>query len=476
MQLKNSNLQLQSYLPIGLFAIALFTFIVLKIPHLKVPFFWDESGVYGKIIFQLADNQLSLHPKAINEWISRGHPLLYPNFIAAACKIFGTTVTVSHAANFLLAIILLISMYAHLAKAFHPFVGLVASVLLMALPLYFTQSVFVLPEIALALTLWWTTWAFINRKYLHYFLFGAAAMMIKEPAIIWIGSLFAWSLIFDRINFARKILWLTPAIPFIIFLLIQKQTFRWYLFPFHTDSFDFKSGSLFFKFKYYMVFLFWKQGKFLWAMIVLLGIIIYLFRKNKSEIKKYNRNYLAPLFAAFIYILFSCTSFIGERYIMPSIIIVCSMLGFLIYKVITRKNIPATLILMTLVVSLIFPYIRAKEFVYDNNMSYINSTELTKKTIRYMLDRGMLNQDEFFASMPVTYAISDARFGYLPKDTIARFNKIIHPGTKYAVHTEPGTQIENPGQYPLDTLVHWKDYDIKTTIYRVLPKDTSNMK
>ena len=82
----------------------------------------------------------------------------------------------------------------------------------------------------------------------------------------------------------------------------------------------------------------------------------------------------------------------------------------------------------------------------------------------------------FFASMPVTYAVSDARFGYLPKDTIARFNKIIHAGTKYAVHTEPGTQIENPEQFPLDTLVHWKDYDIKTTIYRVLPKDTSAVK
>src|SRR5687768_4748468 len=172
----------------------------MKVSHLGIPFFWDESGVYGKMIFQLADNKLSLHPKAINEWISRGHPLLYPNYIAAFCKIFGTTVTVAHAANFLLACILLVSIYIHLAKAFHPYVGLVSSVLLMAMPLYFTQSVFVLPEIALALALWWTTWAFVNRKYTHYFFFGAVALLIKEPAIVWIVCLFVWSLVFDRID------------------------------------------------------------------------------------------------------------------------------------------------------------------------------------------------------------------------------------------------------------------------------------
>jgi hypothetical protein len=57
-------------LPI-LFGLALLTFIILKIPHLSVPLFWDEAGVYGRMCYELADHQLSLHPKVIDQWVSR---------------------------------------------------------------------------------------------------------------------------------------------------------------------------------------------------------------------------------------------------------------------------------------------------------------------------------------------------------------------------------------------------------------------
>ena len=89
-----------------------------------------------------------------------------------------------------------------------------------------------------------------------------------------------------------------------------------------------------------------------------------------------------------------------------------------------------------------------------------------------MLDRNMLNQDEFSATVPLLFALSDARFGYLPKDTLARYSTILHEGSKYAVQVVPGTQIENPENRPLELLDEWYDGDIITRIYKVLPMDS----
>ena len=467
--------EIPSYTPIWLFSIALLAFVALKIPHLGLPFFWDEAGVYGKMVFEFATHDLSLHPKAIDQWLSRGHPLLYPNIIAIGCKLFGTSVTVAHAGNFILACALVISMFFHLSKAFHPWVGLGASLILMSMPLFFTQSVFVLPEVALALMLWWTTWAFIHKNYIIYILAGTCAILIKEPALIWIGALFGWSLVFDRLALYKKLLWLAPYIPFGVFLLIQKQTFGWYFFPYHTGGFDFAPQNIMTKFADFMEYLFWKHGRGGWAFIILFGGFLAWRKRKKSETSLFvtPKPYLAALFVAMFYILFSSTTFFGERYVIATLPVICSFISYAIYYGIAGKRPLLSLVLICIVVISSFPFMISKTFTYDNDMSYMRSIQSTQKTISYMLDRGMLNQDEFHATMPIIHALSDNRFGYLPQDSTARFSKLVSAKTKYVVKVEPGTGIENPEQFPLDTIIHWKDHDIRTTIYAVLPKDTT---
>jgi len=464
-----------------LFGAFLIGFIVLKIPHLSLPFFWDESGVYGKMIYQLADTGLSLHPKAIDQWISRGHPLLYPNIIAGFCNLFGTNVTVAHIANFTFACLLLISMYRCLSKAFQPWIGFIACALLMAQPIFYTQSVFVLPEIALAFFLWWTTWFFIQKKYLLYFLAGTGAVLVKEPAIIWIGSLMLWEVLKNRKLISWKmLLWLTPLIPFFIFIYVQKSTFGWYFFPFYTGSIDLKIGSLTGNLKDLLEFLFWKHGRIIWlAMIifVLFGVLLHKLKKNTGEIIFLpDSRYQSGLFAGAVYVLFSSTIFFCDRYLIPVLSIVTTMVGFIGFHYVFRKQYVFILFFVVCMSVISFLYISSDKFNYDNDMSYIRSIDSTKKTIRYMLERNMLVQDQFSATMPVIFALSDSRFGYLPADTMARHSSALHEGSNYAVQVIPGTQIENPDQRPLLLLDEWYDRNIITRIYQVLPMDSSQIK
>ncbi|MDQ3016461.1 MAG: hypothetical protein M3R25_07065 [Bacteroidota bacterium] len=463
--------------PIWLFSIALLAFVALKIPNLGLPFFWDEAGVYGKMAFEFATHDLSLHPKAIDQWLSRGHPLLFPNLIALACKLFGTSVTIAHAANFVLACTLVISMFFHLSKAFHPWVGLGATLILMAMPLFFTQSVFVLPEVALALALWWTTWSFIHKKFVLYMLAGTMAILIKEPALVWIAALFGWSIVFDRIAVYKKFLWLVPFIPFGIFLLIQKQTFGWYFFPYHTGGFDFAPKHIIANFGNFMEYLFWKQARISWAIVILFGGFLAWRKKKKPESSLFftTKPYLAAIFVSIVYIFFSSTTFFGERYVIATLPVICSLLGYSIYYGLAGRRPLLSLVLICILVISSFPYMTSRTFTYDNDMSYMRSIQSSKKTISYMLDHSMLNQGEFHATMPIIHALSDNRFGYLPEDSTARFSTIVNKKTKYVVNVVPGTGIENPENFPLDTLAHWIDQDIKTTIYAVLPKDTINI-
>lgn len=468
-------------LPLGLFLLCLIAFILLKIPHISLPFFWDETGVYGKIIFHLSDTGLSLHPKAISEWISRGHPLLYPNLIASVTRVFGETVPVAHTANFILACLLLISMYFCLAKPFGSWVGLSATAMLMIQPLFFAQSVFVLPEVALCLFLWWATWAFIQRNFWVYFFAGSAAVLIKEPAIIWLAGLFCWDVLHIRkTKWWHFIVWVGPLLVFGIFLLIQKKALGWYFFPYHTGGFDFSLTTIADRGGDYLVYLFWEEGRYMWLTIVLVAGVIALLKRNgkiNSEAPAVQQRFYVGLFAAFIYLLFSSTTFYHQRYILPVFIPVCSAVAILlIYFISQKKYIPALGIIACMSFLSFRFYMSSDKFNYDLDMSYTRSIESSKKTIKTLLDEGMLEQDEFTATIPLLYATTDERFGYLPAGVTGRYSRAIHPGTKYAIKIFPGTEIENPDNYPLELIREWTDHDIKTSLFKVLPLDTTQVK
>lgn len=463
-------------IPFIVFLLCLATFIFLKVPHIGLPFFWDEAGVYGRIVFQLADQGLSLHPKAINEWLSRGHPLLYPNMIAGVCIVFGKNVVVAHAANFAIACTLLISLFFCLRKIFNPWVGLIAAVFLMIQPIFYTQSVLVLPEVALTLSLWWATWGFINKNYHLYILFGTAAVLIKEPAIIWLASLFLWDLMhLKKTSTWRIVLWLAPIWIFGIFLVIQKAALGWYFFPYHAQAFDFSFLSVAENLKKYLLYLFWEKGRLIWLAVGLLSIGLGMLDKAgkfEPDLPFIKGRYLCALFAASIYVLFSSTTFFGQRYILPVFPVVCTLMAILVYYYTFYKQYILILIFLGITTFTSFYFFMvSNHFNYDNDMSYVRSVKSSKKTIEYLLDRKMLD-DEFSATMPIIHALTDARLGYLPKGSSAKRSNIVHPGTKYVVKVSPGTDIENPKNLPLELIDEWYDHDIKTSIYKVIEVDS----
>jgi hypothetical protein len=467
-------LNLQKILPALLFLAGLIVFSIHKYPHLSVPFFMDETGVYGRMIFELAEAGLSMHPASIDMWISRGHPLLYPNMIALFCQIFGDTVFVAHASNFAIACLMVLSMYYGLSKLFHPWVGFTATALLMIQPIFYTQSVMVLPEVALAFFLWWTTWAFIERKYMIYILAGSAAVLTKEPAVIWIGALCVWELVHHRRGMTWKYMfWLFPFLTFGFFLLIQKSVHGWYFFPFHTGGFDFTFNAIRMRARDYLEYLFWEESRFIWLGIGIAGVLLAKNKRRKLSGPVITRRIYAVLFAVLVYFVFSCTTFFSERYLIPLLPFLCSMVAVALYYFILLQKPLWILPVIGLMGFLSFAFHMTPEnFGYDNHMGYLRTIESYKKTIRYMLDHSMLETESFSANMPIQFAITDPRYGYLPPGVYSRYSRPIRPGIQYAVKVTPGSELDNPDSLPLELIAEWNEGQVKTSIYKVIQPDT----
>ncbi len=446
-------------------------FVLLKMSHLSAPFFWDEAGVYGRIAFHLADNGLSLHPKSVDQWLSRGHPLLYSFFIASFCKIFGTTTFVAHFGNLVLSVFLLASIFIHTRQIYNFRSGLFAVAFLMIQPIFFAQAVMVLPEIALGLCFWWLIWAYYKRSLWIYVIAGSAAVLIKETALIWLFAITFYELLSNRSRFHIKHLkWLLPVAPFLIFLVIQKLTWDWYLFPYHITSISFNVDHVATIFWRYLVFIFWEQGRGV-IPVLIIPFCIYEWKTRPSRLKEF-RHYITSfgVIAAFVclcYMLFSGTSFLLERYMLPVLPFVAIFVGVSMDKFYNLKGLLQTIVLTAILYLLPASKMSSDHFVYDIDMSYLRSIDATKKCLEYMINEGIYTSNKFSVNIPLTYAILDKRFGYLPEGTNVSKSSPVSDLTEFAVELKPGSELINPDSLDLYLVYEEFYHDIKMSVYKV---------
>jgi hypothetical protein len=172
------------YRKYGWFTIILVLFILAKLPAMQLPYFWDELGVYSRAGLYLHDNGLGLLPKNLPPELSRGHPLLFSFIHGCGYFIFGDGVVGGHITGLIIALFLLLSIYKIAYHHFNQKTALLSVMLVIVQPVFFAQSILVLPEICLALFMLWAIHYWSIRKYGWYALMSTAAILIKETAII----------------------------------------------------------------------------------------------------------------------------------------------------------------------------------------------------------------------------------------------------------------------------------------------------
>lgn len=203
--------------PLLLFSVLLLAILVLHLPLLRLPYFWDEAGYYIPAVRDLMGGSLIPHSTPSN-----AHPPLVMAYVALWCKAFGYTPPVVRTAMVTVAAFALVGLFRLAALVANVEVAWAATLCTALYPVFFTQSSLAQVDLAAAGFTFWGLRSHLKdgRSCAIWF---SLAVLSKETAIVAPAALFVWEVMrpwlrrFFTIERKRVLsaFWLAvPSIPF----------------------------------------------------------------------------------------------------------------------------------------------------------------------------------------------------------------------------------------------------------------------
>ncbi len=453
------QLKTKSNLPDLFVFIVILLFVIVKLPALQLPYFWDELGVYAQAGLYMHDHNLSLLPNALPPELSRGHPLLFTIIQGVGFRLFGDTVVGGHLTALIISIVLLWSVYKITSTYFKKNTALLSVMLLIVQPMFYAQSVLILPEICLALFVLWAMYFWIEKKYFLHGLFATLAILVKETAIIIPCVIIVSEGIIYLLSIRNKnkiylkvsqLFTLLPIVIFGIFLLIQKQQNGWYLFPLHQENLTFSMNKLLEFSGNYFLFLIFAQGRICYSIMALLLIFFIIL----------NQKIVTPKFTILLIILilggisFNSLNFYMNRYLLFVLVPAVILFSRILIQVAEKQKWVLFSLPFLFFISLYHlngnTFFKKdgnnvslqQKFMYDENMSYTGFLKAQDEAVDFVLKIANPN-DSIFSNFPVAFALLDTRFGYttehLDEDFSVIKGKHIDDNVSYAILSEPGS-------------------------------------
>lgn len=237
-------------------------FTILRLDSISLAYFGDEAMVYGPAVQQMASNGPSMLPGAIQEDLSRGHPMMFHFTAGLFLFLFGNTVTNSHIFALLISLCTLFVVF-KISKAFLSDLYSVLIVISVAsFSLFIGQSIMVYPEMMLTLFALTTFYFYLTKKPIHFFISASFLLLTKETGILFLFSLAIWNILKSIFIEHKKILsadfiksqlpFVYPLLTLIAFFVLQKIKFGYVFYPEHIgfiktnyETVEYMIGNLF---------------------------------------------------------------------------------------------------------------------------------------------------------------------------------------------------------------------------------------
>jgi len=173
------------------FLILLAGVVVLHLPLLRLPYFWDEAGYYVPAARDLLLTG-SLIPHSTP---SNAHPPLVMGYLAACWKIFGFSPLVTRLAMLIVSAFALLGVYRLALRVSNASVAAASTLCVALYPVFFAQSSLAQVDLAAAGLTFWALAAYLDRRPLNSAIWFALAVMAKETALLAPLALLGWELI-----------------------------------------------------------------------------------------------------------------------------------------------------------------------------------------------------------------------------------------------------------------------------------------
>lgn len=372
-------------------------FAASKWQVLGLPCYWDEAFPYSLAVRYQVDHGLSALPDAMPENLSTGHPPLFYFLMAAWMKVSGTGITAARIFPLLLSVLCLLALYRLGKKHFSVNAGVIAVALTASYGTFYVQSVFMLPEVLLALLILLALDEWLRKRWVPYIIYGALAVLTKEPAVMFILALCIWEVVRWRTDGNRRFIALlrncllagTPGLLGGLYFLIQKLQKGWFFFPRHLKAASWDTERFLHQFfdGYASAITIYK-GHLIFTLLMIAAVVVLVLRR-KTEFPKKGIAALVILTFILFFTGFSAVNFYNSgRYILCVYPAWFLLTGWLTDAMLTQKwkwaLIPTTLLLCGLHVF----YLVSNHRPEDTSMGYADRVKVQQEGIQWLQQNG----------------------------------------------------------------------------------------
>ena len=412
-----------------IFTAIIILFILFRLPDIRLPFFVDEVGFYVKAVYYMQHHSISLLPGSIPGEYSRGHPLLFLFIYSLISKIGDFHNYILHSISLFFSVATLWATYIGSKKLTTPTIAIATVILLMLQPIFLAQSLMVLPEMMLSFLVTLSIYYYTQKKQSLYFITCSLALLTKESAVILPLALYAGDFIFTSIN-DRKFVWnklisflwaLAPISVFVAFFILQRIQVGWFFFPIHVDFISFYYKDIAWRTIQAINFLFIKQGRILWLIIISFWFI--------KRIKKYYKSTafsedLRTISIFILYIIgviaFASLNYSLHRYLLYGIPVLCMLTIYCLNNLLPDKRLFFISYIILCAASIF--YAKSNSLMYDENLSFKEMVKVNKQAIEYM-ENHQLYHAAIVANSPICEEMRDTCMGYLSNKSFTN----VHP-------------------------------------------------
>ena len=174
-----------------LFAVILVTILLLHLPLLRLPYFWDEAGYYVP-----AARDILLTGSFIpHSTVSNAHPPLVMAWVALWWKVVGYAPVVTRTAMLVLAAFSLVGVFRLAERAANAQVAIAATLCTAVYPVFFAQSSLAHVDLAAAGLIFWGLAAYLEGEAVATVVWFSLAALAKETAILAPLVLAGWEMV-----------------------------------------------------------------------------------------------------------------------------------------------------------------------------------------------------------------------------------------------------------------------------------------
>lgn len=449
--------------------------VMIKIPHLGLPHFWDEAWSYSPAVQYMYEHQLNLLPGSVPPELSKGHPLAFFFFASLWMRIFGATLVAKHCFALFISLLYLSSICYIVRKLFGNMPAVFATILTACQAVFLAQSSMLLPEIMLSLFTLWTLYGYLKEKWILFGIMGSLLILTKETGIFMLLLIVAWELgkfIFQRSSgnqwkreLQRILILIIPFLIFGLHLLSQKISRGWFFYPEHISLITGLSDG-FKQLGFYSDHLFLGHRQYYIVIVLIISFVISFFGKAKFNPEQKSTLWLVFLFLIF-YLLASSFLFFSPRYLISihiMMIILCT-----VFLVNATLKAPITGVLITaLMAGLLLHSAYYLRLNGDYDLGYVQAVKLQKQTVEYF-ENNKLHDNTLYAGFLIRENMSKPTAGFLRGETFDKFVGTPDENPDYLIFSniewDPNyDKVKNSGRDSL--LVHYQDSWMWIEIYR----------